>query len=58
MSYLLDRLGEASTWRGIFAALTGVGIAISPDQAAAYTALGLAIIGVIGVLTKDKKGDK
>ena len=55
MNYILERLGEASTWRGIFAALTGVGIAISPDQAASFTALGLAVIGVIGVITKDKK---
>ena len=55
MNYILERLGEASTWRGIFAFLTGVGIAISPDQAAAYTAAGLALIGVIGTFTKDKK---
>ena len=54
MDYILSRLSEASTWRGIFAALTGVGIAISPDQAASFTALGLAIIGVIGVFTKDR----
>ena len=55
MKYLLERLAEASTWRGIFAFLTGVGIAISPDQAAAYTAAGLAVMGVIGTLSKDKK---
>ena len=54
MKYIMDRLSEPSSWRGIFAALTGVGIAISPDQAASFTALGLAIIGVIGVFTKDR----
>lgn len=51
----MERLKEPSTWRGIFAALTGIGIAISPDQVAAFTAAGLAVIGVIGALSKDKK---
>jgi uncharacterized membrane protein len=55
MKYLMERLAEPSTWRGIFAALTGFGIAISPEQAASFTATGLAIIGLIGVLSKDKK---
>lgn len=57
MKYFINRLSEASTWRGIFAFLTGIGIAISPDQAAAYTAAGLAIIGLIGTFAKDK-GEK
>jgi len=55
MNYILTRLSEASTWRGVFAALTGLGIAISPENAAAYTAVGLSIVGLIGVLTKDNK---
>ena len=55
MKYIMERLTEPSTWRGIFAFATGVGIAVSPDQIAAYTACGLAVIGVIGTITKDKK---
>lgn len=54
MSYLKDRFGEASTWRGIFAALTGVGVAVSPDLQEAIIAAGLSVIGLIGILTKDK----
>ena len=55
MKYIMERLGEPSTWRGIFAFITGIGIAINPEQIAVYTACGLAVIGVIGTLTKDKK---
>lgn len=54
MDYIIARLSEPSTWRGIFAFLTGVGVAINPDQVAAYTATGLALIGLLGALTKDK----
>jgi hypothetical protein len=50
LSYLLDRLSENSTWRGIVLGLTGIGIAISPDQAAKITAIGLGIVGVINIL--------
>jgi hypothetical protein len=52
-SYLLARLGEASTYRGIFALLTALGIAIKPDQIAAITSTGLALIGCINVFKKD-----
>jgi hypothetical protein len=54
MKYILERLAEASTWRGIMAFLTGVGVVISPDLQAAIIATGLAVMGLIGVATKDK----
>lgn len=53
LSYILARLGEASTYRGIFALLTAVGLALKPEQAAAITSAGLALIGVINVFKKD-----
>lgn len=53
--FLLTRGKEASTWRGIVAILTAAGVAISPEQGDAIVALGLAVIGVIGVFTADKK---
>ena len=53
--FLLLRGKEASTWRGIVAILTAAGVAISPAQADAIVALGLAVIGAIGVFTADKK---
>jgi hypothetical protein len=53
--YILARLGEASTWRGIVAFLTASGVVFQPEQAEAIIAAGLAFIGVFGVFTKDKK---
>ena len=53
-NFILARGKEASTWRGLVALLTAVGVSISPDQADAIVALGLAVIGAIGVFTADK----
>lgn len=53
--FILNRGKEASTWRGIIALLTAAGVALSPAQADAVVALGLAVIGAIGVFTSDKK---
>lgn len=49
LDWLLARLGESSTWRGIILILTGLGITIDPDRIAAITAAGLAIVGLINV---------
>lgn len=54
-NYILSRLHEASTWRGITAGLTAVGIALSPTQADAIVAIGLAAIGVLGAFFPDSK---
>lgn len=53
--FILTRGKEASTWRGIVAILTAAGVTLSPSQAEAIIALGLAVIGAIGVFTTDKK---
>lgn len=53
-NYFLDRLREPSTWRGILALLTAAGVALSPEQGEAIIAAGLALIGLVGVFTKDK----
>ena len=53
-TYLLDRLREPSTWRGIVALLTAFGVALSPDQTAAIVAAGLGLAGAIGALAPDK----
>ena len=52
--YLLARLREASTWRGIMALLTAAGVALEPAQIEAIVIAGLAVIGVIGVFFSDK----
>lgn len=53
--YIIERLSEMSTWRGILALLTAAGIALSPEQASAITALGLAAIGAVGAFFPDWK---
>ena len=40
--FILARGKEASTWRGLVALLTAVGVSISPEQGEAIVALGLA----------------
>lgn len=54
MKYLLDRLKERSTWVGLTAVLTAVGVALTPEQTEAVIALGLAVGGAVAVFTKDK----
>lgn len=54
-AYLIERFKEASTWRGIVALLTAIGVTLSPEQGEAIVALGLAAIGTLGVFTADKK---
>lgn len=49
--YLLDRLREPSTWRGIVMLLTGLGVGISPELAESIIAVGVSLAGVIGVVT-------
>jgi hypothetical protein len=52
--YILNRAKEASTWRGIILLLTAVGVPIAPAMAEAIISVGLALAGVLGVLTADK----
>ena len=53
-AYVLDRLQEPSTWRGITLLLTAFGIPMAPGMAEAIVSVGLSVTGVIGVVTKDK----
>ena len=54
MKYLLDRLSEASTWRGLILVLTSLGLTISPELIVPLIAVGTGLSGLVGVLTKDK----
>ena len=55
VSFLLARLNEPSTWRGVLALLTSLGIALNPEQQAAIITAGLGLIGAVGVFTSDPK---
>ena len=52
--YILDRAKEPSTWRGIIMLLTAIGVPIAPAMADAIVAVGLAVAGLIGVVSPDK----
>ena len=53
MSYLLARLKEASTWRGIALLLTAFGVQIAPEVQEAVISVGIAVAGAVGVLFPD-----
>lgn len=52
-SYLIDRAKEPSTWRGIVLLLTAVGVPVAPAMSEAIVSVGLAVAGLIGVVTAD-----
>jgi hypothetical protein len=52
--FILDRLNEPSTWRGIILILTSAGVNIAPAMADAIIGAGIGICGLVGVLTADK----
>lgn len=58
MNYILARLKEASTWRGLFALLTAVGIKLHPELQEAILSAGLAFIGLINVFQKESNDTK
>ncbi len=51
--YVMDRLNEPSTWRGIINIILGLGVALNPTQIEAILAAGMLINGVIAASTKD-----
>ncbi len=56
--YILNRLKERSTWLGIIALATAGGAVIEAAIAEQIIAAGMAVAGLIGVVTKDKTETK
>lgn len=54
IEYVIARLKEASTWRGIIGLLTAAGISVSPEMLDKIVAAGMALMGVVGMFFKDK----
>ena len=54
MHYLIDRLKETSTWRGLALLLTAFGLHMAPELQEAIIASGVATAGLIGVIFPDK----
>jgi hypothetical protein len=52
--YILARLTESSTWRGIILVLAAVGVQLEPARAEEIIAGGMALAGLIAVLFPDR----
>ncbi len=55
MNWLLARLREGSTWRGLVWLLTVAGVRLDPDQSEAIIVAGMAGAGLLGVFLQDRK---
>ena len=53
--FIINRLKEASTWRGLILMITAAGVAVSDTQQIAIIAAGIALAGVVGAFLPDKK---
>lgn len=53
MKKVLEYLKQDSTWKGIISVLTAFGITIKPELAAAITATGLGLVGLIQVFVTE-----
>lgn len=54
MNWLAARLREPSTWRGLIWLATACGVTLRPEVWEQITAVGMAVAGLIGVLTSEK----
>ncbi len=57
-AYLIARLQEPSTWRGLVLVSTACGAALSPDQQEAIVTVGLLVAGLIGAAFPDRKKEQ
>ena len=52
--YLVERMKEPSTWRGIILLLTAAGVPIAPELQTVIISTGLGLAGLVGAITPDK----
>ena len=55
MNYLIDRLNEASTWRGLALMLGALGVGVSPDMVNAIGSAVMAALGAIEVIRRERR---
>lgn len=53
MSWLMDRLSEPSTWRGIIAIAASAGVTVSPEHAVTIASVAACVVGAINVVRKE-----
>ena len=54
MKYILDRLKEPSSWRGLVMIAIAFGVSVNPELIDSIIAAGTGLAGVIGFVFKDK----
>lgn len=54
-AYVLDRLREFSTWRGIAALAATAGVVVAPEQLDAVYKTFIAVLGAMAVFAPGKK---
>lgn len=55
LDYVMRRLKEPTTWRGLILVLTALGLRVSPEMAEGIISIGLGAAGAIGVIAPDPK---
>lgn len=53
MRYLLERLKEPSTWRGLCMGAAALGASWSPDHQQAIVTIGVGAAGLLGTILPD-----
>ncbi len=56
--HIINRLTERSTWLGLIALATACGATIEEAMAEQIIAAGMAVAGLIGIVTRDKTETK
>ena len=57
MKYILDRLKEPSSWRGLVMIAIAFGVSVNPELIDSIIAAGTGLAGVIGFVFKDKAAE-
>jgi hypothetical protein len=55
MHYIVARLLEPSTWRGVISLLTLAGLKIAPEQADAVLTAGVSVYSAVNIFRRENK---
>ena len=55
LQYIVERMKEPSTWRGLIAIACLAGYQVSPEQAELIIEVGVGLYGAINIFRKEKK---
>lgn len=53
--WIIERLKERNTWFGLLSLLGAAGIALRPELQEYLIIMGMAVGGIIGIVTEEKK---